>query len=639
MAPATALVAPPRLGYRPSLDGLRALSVMAVILYHAGVSWMPGGFLGVEVFFVVSGFLITTLLLEERSRSGTVDLRQFWIRRARRLLPALYLLLVVVSAVSLLAYRDAAGRLGGDVVAALAYVYNWWQILADESYFAQAGRPPVLQHLWSLAVEEQFYLLFPPLFALGLVKLGHLRVRLALLVTALASAAWMALLYEPFVDTSRVYYGTDTRLSGLLLGAFLATVWAPWRSRTPAAPAAGPVLDVAGLAGLVAIGWFLTRVNAFDPFIYRGGFLLLGVVCIVVIAVLVHPATRLSRVLGWAPLVWVGLRSYSLYLWHWPIFVFTRPEVDVPLSGFALFVLRMLLTFAAAELSFRYVETPLRNGALGRWRAELRRSDPVRRAALVRQGRIVGGAAAAVVVLLSVGLFRAGTDPDRAEIELAATGEGSTELAGLPAGRPGDDPSAPVSAPEPTTAPTTTSPAASTPTTAPGSSVAGNGATSTTTTTAPPATSTDALAVGDSVMLGAQSALVEAMPGLRVDAKVGRQFDNLRDVVGWYASEGLIPGPLVVHAGTNGTFTDEDLDRMIGLAGERRVLLVNVKVARPWQDLVNGRLAAAARRHPNAELLDWHSLASAHPEWFADDGAHLRPAGAQAFAELIRSNL
>ena len=638
MAIAAPVVAPRKLGYRPSLDGLRALSVMAVILYHAGVSWMPGGFLGVEVFFVVSGFLITTLLLEERSRSGSVDLRQFWVRRARRLLPALYLLLVVVSAVSLLAYRDAAGRLGGDVVAALAYVYNWWQILAEESYFAQAGRPPVLQHLWSLAVEEQFYLLFPPLFALGLVKLGHLRVRLALFVTALASAAWMALLYEPFVDTSRVYYGTDTRLSGLLLGAFLAMVWTPWRSRTPAAPAAGPVLDMVGLAGLVAIGWFLTRVNAFDPFIYRGGFLLLGVVCIVVIAVLVHPATRLSQALGWAPLVWVGLRSYSLYLWHWPIFVFTRPEVDVPLSGFALFVLRMLLTFAAAELSFRYVESPLRNGALGRWRAELRRSDPVRRAALVRQGRIVGGTAAVVVVLLSVGLFRAGTDPDRAEIELAATGEGSTALAGLPAGRPGDDPSAPVSAPEPSTSSTTTS----TSTTVPSSTVGVDGGTSTpatTSTTALPATSTEALAVGDSVMLGAQSALVEAMPGIRVDAKVGRQFDNLRDVVGWYASEGLIPGPLVVHAGTNGTFTDEDLDRMIGLAGERRVLLVNVKVARPWEDLVNGRLAAAATRHSNAELVDWHSLASANPEWFAADGAHLRPAGAQAFAELIRSNL
>jgi peptidoglycan/LPS O-acetylase OafA/YrhL len=626
MAVATRSSAPTKLGYQPSLDGLRAIAVAAVILYHADVSWMPGGFLGVEVFFVVSGFLITSLMLEERMRSGTVDLRSFWIRRARRLLPALYLLLLVVSAASLLVYDDAAGRMGGDVLAALAYVYNWWQILLDESYFAQAGRPPLLQHLWSLAVEEQFYLLFPPLFALGLVKLGHVRVRLALLVTALASAAWMAFLYEPFVDTSRVYYGTDTRLSGLLLGCLLAMVWSPWRSRTPAAPQAGPVLDIVGVAGLVAIGWFLTRVNAFDPFIYRGGFLLLDIVCITVIAVLVHPAARLSRVLGWAPLVWIGLRSYSLYLWHWPIFVVTRPELDVPLSGFPLFVFRMLLTFGAAELSFRYVETPLRQGSLGRWYADVRRSDGLRRQALLRRGWVIGGTLTVLVLLVGFGLFRASTSPEREAIELAATGEGDTELADVPVATEGDDPSAPVtSEATTTTTTTTTSPAP--------------GSTPPTTAAAPPAGQTDALAVGDSVMLGAQSALVQAMPGIRVDAKVGRQFDSLRDVVGWYAAEGLIPGPLVVHAGTNGTFTDADVDRLMELAGDRKVLLVNAKVARPWQDLVNQRLAAAAQRYPNAELVDWFSLASAHPEWFAGDGAHLRPDGARAFAELIRSKL
>ena len=317
-------VAPRKLGYQPSLDGLRALSVMAVILYHADVSWMPGGFLGVEVFFVVSGFLITSLLLEERSQSGTVDLRHFWIRRARRLLPALYLLLAVVSAASILVYHDAAGRLGGDVLAALTYVYNWWQIYLDESYFAQAGRPPLLQHLWSLAVEEQFYLVFPPLFALGLVKLGHVRLRWAVFATALGSALLMAVLFREGTDTSFIYYATFTRLSGLLLGAFLAMVWAPWRSSTMAARQAGPALDAVGAVMVVVLAWFMLRVNAFDPFIYRGGFLLLDLVCIALIAVLVHPATRLSSPLACAPLVWVGVRSYSLFLWHWPLFMVTR---------------------------------------------------------------------------------------------------------------------------------------------------------------------------------------------------------------------------------------------------------------------------------------------------------------------------
>jgi peptidoglycan/LPS O-acetylase OafA/YrhL len=634
MAVATRTSAPKKLGYQPALDGLRAVSVMAVILYHADVSWMPGGFLGVEVFFVVSGFLITSLLLEERASSGMVDLRHFWVRRGRRLLPALYLLLAVVSAATLLVYHDAAGRMGGDVLAALAYVYNWWQIFLDESYFAQAGRPPLLQHLWSLAVEEQFYLIFPPLFVLGLVKLGHVRIRWAVLGTALASAAWMAFLYDPGVDTSRVYYGTDTRLSGLLLGSFLAMVWTPWRSRAKAAPQAGPMLDLVGVAGLAIIAWFMLRVNAFDPFIYRGGFLLLDVVCITVIAVLVHPAARLSRVLSWAPLVWIGLRSYSLYLWHWPIFMVTRPELDVPLSGFALFVFRMLLTFGAAELSFRYVETPLRKGALGSWYRDLRTSTGLRRQALARRGLAVGATFSVLLLLIGTGLYRSTNDPQREAIELAAMGEATAELTGTPNVPQDDDPSAPVS-----TAPSSST---TTPTTAPTTSVAGGSATTApapTTTVPAPANQTDAVAVGDSVMLGAQSALVQAMPGIRVDAKVGRQFTAVSDVVGWYASEGLIPGTLVVHAGTNGTFTDADLDRMMDRAGDRRVLLVNAKVARPWQELVNQRLAAAAQRHPNAVLVDWYSLASAHPEWFAGDGAHLRPDGARAFAELIRSNL
>ena len=391
------------------------------------------------------------------------------------------------------------------------------------------------------------------------------------------------------------------------------------------------MLDGLGVAGLVVIAWFMTRVNAFDPFIYRGGFLLLDVVCITVIAVLVHPAARLSRVMSWAPLVWVGLRSYSLYLWHWPIFMVTRPELDVPLSGFPLFVFRMVLTFGAAEMSYRYVETPLRQGALGRWYADWHGSDGVRRQALARRGMAVGGTFCVLVLLIGVGLYRSTNDPEREAIELAAMGDDTAELTGTPTAAQGDDPSAPVATgATTTTTTTTTTTVAGAPTTVPGA---------TTTTVAPPVGQTDAVAVGDSVMLGAQSALTTAMPGIRVDAKVGRQFGSVSDVVGWYASEGLIPGTLIVHAGTNGTFTDADIDTMMSRAGDRKVLLVNAKVSRPWQDLVNQRMAAAADRHPNAVLVDWYSMASAHPEWFAADGAHLRPDGARAYAELIRSNL
>jgi peptidoglycan/LPS O-acetylase OafA/YrhL len=624
MATATAdPVAPPRLGYRPSLDGLRAIAVTAVVLYHADVSWMRGGFLGVEVFFVVSGFLITALLIDERHHSGSISLRQFWTRRARRLLPALYLLLAVVSVAALLVYRDAAGRMGGDVLAALFYVSNWWQIFLDESYFAQAGRPPLLQHLWSLAIEEQFYVVFPGLFALGMARIGRAKVAWTLLALTLASAAWMAFRFEEFTDPSAVYYSTFTRASGLLAGALLAVLWAPWRARGEAAPSAGPTLDAIGVIGLVLVGWFFVRVNAFDPFIYRGGMLLLDVVCVVVIAVLVHPACRLHKVLGVAPLRWIGLRSYSIYLWHWPIFMVTRPELDLPFTGWPVFVLRIGLTMGAAEVSYRYVEQPLRQGALGRWWRSFRASTGQRRAAYARQLTIVGGTSVALIALLALGLHQAASDPDRERIALEAAAVPDLEEALTT-----------------TTAPPTTE------TTLPPSTVPGEAPAPTTPpppveTTVPGVTQTptNALAVGDSVMLGSQNALKEAMPGITVNAKVGRQFDTLLQVVQWFVSEGKAPGPIIVHAGTNGTFSDKDLDRLFEIAGDRQVLLVNAKVERPWQDLVNERLAAAAERHPNAVLVDWYGLSSQHPEWFAPDGAHLRPAGARAYAELIRSHL
>ncbi|MGB3410481.1 MAG: acyltransferase family protein [Microthrixaceae bacterium] len=644
---------PRKLGYQPSLDGLRAVSVIAVILYHANVSWLPGGFLGVEVFFVVSGFLITSLLLEERFHNGRIDLRHFWIRRARRLLPALYLLISVVSLLALVFYKDAAGRLGGDALAALAYVSNWWNIFLNESYFAQAGRPPLLRHLWSLAVEEQFYLIFPPIFVFAIRRFSAQAVRIGLAVVALASSITMAVLFQPYADPSRIYYGTDTRLAGMLVGALLALGWAPWRSARQAAPRAGIALDAVGAFSVLALVWFLTRVNEFDPFIYRGGFLLLDIVCIVVIAVLVHPAARMSKLFAWKPLVWVGLRSYAIYLWHWPIFQFTRPELDIPLDGLPLLVLRIGLTVGAAELSYRFVEQPFRKGLLGNWWRRYRASKGELRAVLMRQGTVFGGGFVVLALLIGAGLAGASSSSKRDALEVEAmsapsldrnaTGSGDTSDSndgGSDPSRSGEDPVSGTSGKDK---------GESSDGKSDGTDPADSGATTSTaptgTSTASPSTTvnptpgTDVVAVGDSVMLGASGAIRAALPGIRIDAKVGRQFSTVLSVVAWYVKEGYVPGPLVVHVGTNGAFGDGDLDRLFGAVGDRKVILINAKVARPWQDLVNERLAAAAKKHPNAVLIDWHGLSSQHPEWFANDGAHLRPEGAAAYAELIKASL
>ena len=367
---------PLRTAYLPGLDGLRAISVVAVLFYHADMPWMPGGFLGVEVFFVISGYLITLLLSQEFVRKNGIAVGQFWLRRARRLLAALYTLLAIVSTVVLVFYREDADRLAGQVWSALAYVTNWFLIVIDQSYFASVERPMVFQHLWSLAIEEQFYLVWPVLL-LVLLRVSHGRQwASAIVVTlgAIVSLVWMAVLFEPAMDPSRVYYGTDTRAAGLLLGAALALVWKPthqWR-RDPEVKTVA--LDLAGLAGIGVLIACFAVIRSTDTFLYRGGFAIVSIASCVAIAATVHPGTVLGvHVLGRRLMTWIGKRSYSLYLWHWPIFVYTQPEIDQPLGLYGTLVLRLALTAIAAELSYRYVEVPIRNGAFTRWRQRLAR--------------------------------------------------------------------------------------------------------------------------------------------------------------------------------------------------------------------------------------------------------------------------
>ena len=399
--PAPSSAGPARLGYFAGIDGLRAVAVTAVIAYHAGLTWIPGGFLGVEVFFAISGYLITALLLAEVRNTGRIALGRFWLRRARRLLPALAVMLAMVTAyVALFVPRELVD-LRDDLGAALTYTTNWFLIAGDVSYFEALGRPPVLQHLWSLAIEEQFYLLWPLVFGAVAVALGPRSGRLAqlLLVGVAASLVWMIVLFSPDADPSRVYYGTDTRAAGLLVGAAAAVLWSPWRLR-PTERSAGVLLDGMGLFAVLGLVGAFVNWDAFAPTVYRGGFVLVSLLTVVVIGVAVHPAARLvPAALGARPLVWIGLRSYGLYLWHWPIFMLTRPRLDVPLTGNSLLALRLGLTVAAAALSYRFVEVPVRNGALGRaWRS-FKESQGEQRLRLVR---LAGGTSMAVTVAFAL---------------------------------------------------------------------------------------------------------------------------------------------------------------------------------------------------------------------------------------------
>ena len=412
-----------RVPYLPGLDGMRALAVVAVMVYHANSSWLPGGFLGVEVFFVISGYLITLLLIGEHERTGGVALGQFWVRRARRLLPALFTLLIGVTIYTALFRRDALGQLRGDVIASLAYVSNWYQIWVGQGYTASGDFAP-LRHLWSLAVEEQFYLLWPLVMVL-LLRLGRRRLpslSWALLGVAVAIAALVAAVAPrgpigtPEVTPDAywnvagraiskldfLYLSTPTRATGLLLGAAFAMVWRPAALLRGPMRRRAPLLDVVAVIGLVTLGalcWYLHIVTpeGVDAWLFRGGFLATGFAALCVIAAVTHQRSATGRLLGTSLLVWIGTRSYGLYLFHWPIYQGIRRVAGRPLTVVE-FAVAMAASFVVAELSYRWIEMPVRRQELGRvWRR-------LQRTASTNGRRALAAFAALMITFVGVGV-------------------------------------------------------------------------------------------------------------------------------------------------------------------------------------------------------------------------------------------
>lgn len=599
------------LPYMPALDGLRALAVLAVLFYHADFTWARAGFLGVDLFFVISGYLITALLLNESRRSGTISLLRFWKRRALRLLPNLMVLLAAIAVIAPLLAPDQNSRLQGDIGAALTYVSNWRLVLQDQPYFQAIGRPPILQHLWSLAVEEQFYLLWPLLLTFGLRK-GRKPQKMIkwVILAAAASAAAMAIMYTPDVDQSRLYYGTDTRIATILFGVALAFVWRPGQKSLAPKWYVSTCKDLLGLAALVALAVCVTIWNEFDAFLYRGGFVMVAALGAVGVAITSRPGPVLGWSLGNGLMRWIGKRSYAIYLWHWPVFMLTRPQIDIPLDGPALFALRLAITLWLAEATYQAVERPLRTGALGRTWARLKNGFSQRSPRMV-----LGSVVVFSFPVLTMGAVLAGTavprkspEPETAgllqEEETVVSSTASEGDAKPVFGQmviteaeppPPEDPAAP---PAP-----------------------------------PPAHVT---AIGDSVMLMTNEALANRFDSAIVDAGKGRQAKDVLATVRTLKDAGQIGDVAVIHMGTNGVIRKGQLEELMTmLADVPRVFLINVKVARPWESLNNELLAANIDRWPNASLIDWKRVASEHPEIFYSDGVHLRPEGIGLYVEMI----
>jgi peptidoglycan/LPS O-acetylase OafA/YrhL len=620
----------PRLSYRPALDGLRALAVVAVFAYHANLRWARAGFLGVDVFFVLSGYLITALLLTERRREGRINLRRFWGHRARRLLPAVIVLLAAVAVAVPLLAPDQSYRLRGDLLAALGYVSNWRLIFAHQSYFQSAGRQPILQHLWSLAVEEQFYLLWPPILLLALRRRPARRLVGPLLCAAVVSSGLMALLYRPYTDPSRVYFGTDTRAAALLVGAALACATVRWQLIGRLRRRGLVVLEVVGLLGFAGLAWCVSQVNEFDPLLYRGGFLAVAVLAAAVVATAARPGRPLvfGRILGGRPLVWLGRRSYAVYLWFWPVLTLTRPHSDVPLTGRPLLALRIAVTLTLAALSYRFVERPAHHGALGRVWDDLRRVRREQRP-LQRRSAAWGLALCVALACLGVGVAEGHGTAQTHPTVVAAGALNAAAAAKLAVDVPKANSTAltatTAAIPTVVTLPPTTAP----PPTAPPTTVAA-------VPDVLPTVTADVTAIGDSVLLGAQPLLEHQIGGIVVDAAVGRQFSAVLATARSYRDAGKLGDEVIIQTGNNGPITAGQFDQLMDtLKGVRKVIVVNVKVDRPWQDPNNDVLAQGVTRWPNDVLVDWHAITATHPEAFYDDGLHLTPTGIRMFTAAV----
>ena len=625
------------MGYLPGLDGLRAVAIIGVLLYHAGIDWMPGGFLGVDVFFVISGFLITSLILEEYDRSGRVNFTKFYLGRARRLLPAVAVMLIAVGLAVLIVYQDALSAFREDALATVFYVNNWWYIFVDQSYFESVGRPPLLKHLWSLSVEEQFYLIWPA-FALLLMRSGgRPLVRRLALVLAIASTVWMAVLsirngYPVDADPSRAYFGTDSHSMGLLVGAALATMWRPGRLSTQVPRRAQFVITGIGVASLAAVIGFYLFVGEFTPWLYRGGFLALAFFTTALIAAVTHPASFLGPALGTGILRYIGRRSYGIYLWHWPIFMVTRPGIDVEWSEPVTFVVRIALTLVIAELSYRLVEMPIRRGALGRAWSAIRSGGTLGVAAVVAllaTGIVtVAGAAVAIALIMNPGAGRDAIPPDvvvslgiadGGPLELAIDDESSDAQDAADAGANVGISTESGTAPGITSSQDTDS---GEPVLSEEEIRAANGPVS---------------VIGDSVVLGARSAIKDAIPGARVDAKVSRMPGGFTGRVKKLDRRDKLANVVVVHPATNGVINAKILRGILDpLTDYERVVIVNASVPRSWEKQNNKVIAKVTPDYPNVVVADWKSASNGRSDYFVSDGVHLTGSGAAAFAEVIR---
>ena len=569
----------------PAIDGLRAIAVTAVIFYHLGFSWIPGGFLGVDLFFVISGYVITRLLLDSIARSGGLDLRGFYKARARRLLPPLVFMIVVTAFYISIWAQDSVRRFLTDTPFSLSGAMNWWLVFKEQDYFEAIGRPPLLQHTWSLAVESQFYLIWPVILLLILKRFGKKIIPIAALAIALISGTALFLVslrLDATSTVSHVYFGTDTHSIGLFLGAALAVSWIPQNFKSEVSAKAQNFIDFIGVFGFVGILGSFLLIDASSPTAYKIAFPLAAIFGAAIVTSIVHPASRFAPILQNRVLLWIGERSYAIYLWHWVVIQITRPRVDIDGEDWALIALRILVVLALADISLKLVELPIRSGRVEYWFKGMKyRTESVRK----RQKIAVISSISLLLVSLSALSTVAVISSDR------ATREFQESL---------------LSEPEFT----------------------------------PPVTQDLDRAetiwlTGDSVILGIRSSLAEIRPLLVVNARVGRAAPELLEEMSRDLDKAA-GATVVLDLGNNDLLTEDSVRAIFELVKESpKVIVVNTAVPRLYRDSNNELIAELARQFSNIRVVDWNAISEGHPEYFAPDGVHLVPTGVSAYVMAI----
>ena len=570
-----------------SIDGLRAIAVTAVVLYHLGISWIPGGFLGVDLFFVISGYVITRLILDSINQSSALDLRAFYAARIRRIYPG-FLFMVISTIIFIGVWApEAIKRFLTDLPYALSGTINWALVARNQDYFETIGRPPLLQHTWSLAVELQFYLIWPIILLTVLKYFGKKNIaRIALIIAIISGTALflvsLQLDQSNSAKVSHIYFGTDTHSLGLFLGSALAVSWIPQNLSANITRRAQDVIDgigVVGLLGLISIFLFIDESNAS---LYQIAFPLAGIFGCLVIISLVHPASRFAPIISTAPFRWIGQRSYGIYIWHWVIFQVTRPSVDLSGETWALYLARVLLVLALADISLRWVEIPFRQGQVQTWfRGMKYRSSKER----VRQQ---------VTVLISIIAVLAVTS----SISVSAINR-SNQISQVINEELTDQEDSPIDL----------------------------------------GSTTGLWVTGDSVILGIRSKLENKEQISLVNARVGRQAPELLAVM--RVDQGSVPSsPVIFNLGNNNALSEQTVVEIFEVVkNQPQIIVVNTAVPRPWRDANNAIISKVASRYANVKLVDWDRISKDRPELFAPDGVHLSPMGSDVYVDLVLSVL